>query len=503
MVRVMDERLDAKTHFYTGGDERNVAKDRSPVVPGVPAALGGSFRVEPVDLPPESWYPGLQAFVRREETARREQALSAAESALEKAMAGGDIEAVRVAAAKLAVARSDLAALAARIAADGVRYLGAEGDPKAAAEVASKAERRHKLDAAVLAEAQAEAAVGTALRRWKVPALVAARKQLTAAQGAVSAARKALDAASTAYTPLSPVYPKSSTGRRSALARWITSPDNPLTARVAVNHVWGWHFGHPLVETTNNFGRSGKPPSHPELLDWLAAEFVSSGWKTKQLHRLIVTSRAYRMSSRLPATDTPNLKADPDNVYLWRFPAARMQAEVVRDSLLHVAGELDTTAGGPEIPQDQGLTSRRRSLYFAHHGETRMEFLDLFDAANPCDAYRRTASVLPQQALALTNSELALQLSRVLARKLGGSAEGDDEFVRAAFEQVLGRAPREVEAAASVKFLARQRELFEASAAELKAAAKQPDGPSIDPTARARENLVLALFNHTDFVTVR
>src|SRR5205807_6084631 len=98
-------------------------------------------------------------------------------------------------------------------------------------------------------------------------------------------------------------------------------------------------------------------------------------------------------------------------------------AEAVRDSLLITAGELDTTAGGPEIPQDQGLTSRRRSLYFAHHGEARMEFLDLFDAANPCDAYRRTASVLPQQALALTNSELALRLSRVLAGKLTTAAK--------------------------------------------------------------------------------
>src|SRR5439155_15473738 len=119
-------------------------------------------------------------------------------------------------------------------------------------------------------------------------------------------ARKALDATSTAYTPLSPVYPKTSSGRRAALARWITSPENPLTARVAVNHIWAWHFGRPLVETTSNFGRSGKPPTHPELLDWLAAEFVEHGWKPKHLHRLIVTSRAYRMQSRAPS-DAPNL----------------------------------------------------------------------------------------------------------------------------------------------------------------------------------------------------
>jgi hypothetical protein len=166
-----------------------------------------------------------------------------------------------------------------------------------------------------------------------------------------------------------------------------------------------------------------------------------------------------------------------------------MEAEVVRDSLLHVAGDLDLTAGGPEIPQAEGLTSRRRSLYLAHHGETRTEFLDLFDAANPCDAYRRTTSVLPQQALALVNSELAHRLSRVVAGKLA-SAESDAEFARAAFEQVLSRPPRAAEEAASLKFLVRQRALHQ-------------DTQGVDAAARGRANLILALFNHTDFVTVR
>ena len=381
-------------------------------------------------------------------------------------------------------------------------YLGAKGDPKPASEAASKAERQHALLVSELAVVQAEAGLAAA-RKGKDAAKTAAEKQAADAKAKVAAARKALEAASATYTPLSPIYPKTSTGRRAALARWITSPDNPLTARVAVNHVWAGHFGRPLVETTNNFGRSGKPPSHPELLDWLAAHAAGSPWSLKHLHRLIVTSRAYRMSSRPPGPDSPNAKADPDNVYLWRFPTNRVEAEVVRDSLLSVAGELDRTAGGPEIPQDQGLTSCRRSLYFAHHGEARMEFLDLFDAANPCDAYRRTTSVLPQQALALANSELALRLSRVLAGKLTTAAKADAEFVTAAFEQVLGRAPRDAEATAAVTFLTRQRELFEASEAELKAAAKPPGGPSADPATRARENLVLALFNHTDFVTVR
>jgi hypothetical protein len=262
----------------------------------------------------------------------------------------------------------------------------------------------------------------------------------------------------------------------------------------------------PLVETTHNFGRSGKAPSHPELLDWLACELMKPGkprdvrpWAFKHLHRLIVTSQAYRMSSVTPP-DSANRTSDPDNVYLWKFPTARMEAEVVRDCVLAAAGELDPTAGGPELPQDQGLTSRRRSLYFAHHGESRMPFLDLFDAANPCDAYRRTTSVMPQQALALSNSDLVLRHGRVLAAKLSKATTGDEAFVRAAFETVLSRPPREAELAASLRFLASQAKLFAASKAELKPA---PEGPSADPAARARENLVQALFNHTDFVTIR
>jgi hypothetical protein len=253
---------------------------------------------------------------------------------------------------------------------------------------------------------------------------------------------------------------------------------------VAVNHLWGWHFGRPLVETTNNFGRSGKPPTHPELLDWLAVEFMENGWKTKPLHRLIVTSRAYRMQSN------GNSAADPDNVYLWRFPTTRIEAEVVRDSLLHVAGELNPALGGPEIAQDQAEIARRRSIYLAHHGETRAQFLDLFDAANPCDAYRRTASVLPQQALALSNSDLSLRMARLVERRLT-AAMSNEQFVAVAFETVLGRPPRDAEFEASLAFLDRQVKLFQAELAK------------VDPETRARANLIHALFNHTDFVTVR
>lgn len=471
MVRAMDEKLDAKTSFYTGGDERNVSKDKPPIPPGVPAALGGMFKVEPVTLPPESWYPGLRDYVRREELAKREQAITAAEAVLAKG-------ATPQAAAQLAAARSDFDALRIRIAADDIAYRGAKGDAKAAAQAAGLAEARHKLDLAVLELAQKEAALASA----KNPAN---EKAVTDAKAKVDAATGGLKSSPTTYTPLSPIYPKTSTGRRSALANWVTSRDNPLTARVAVNHIWNWHFGKPLVETTMNLGRSGKAPTHPGLLDWLAIEFMNSGWHSKPLHKLIVTSRAYRMRSQ----GSGDRSQDPDNVWLTRFPTNRMEAEVVRDSLLHLAGELDPAMGGVQIPQDLAMTSKRRSIYLDHHGETRAQFLDIFDAANPCDAYRRTISVLPQQALAMSNSELALQLSRALAKKL--PAGNDEVFVTAAYEQLLSRPPRTAERKASMTFLEQQRKLFEA---ELK---------GTDPALRARENLVQVLFNHTDFVTVR
>ncbi len=436
MVRVMDLKLDAPTYMYEKGDARNRMPGRPPVTPGVPAILGGTLRIEPVKLPAEAWYPGLKPFVQQEEITRREAALAAAKEP------------------QIAAARAELAAIQARIAADRARYQGGPGDAEQLARAAGKAERQANL--------QAARAAGDA-------------KQLAATE-------KALSADSTGYTPLSPQYPPMSTGRRAALAAWIVSRENPLTARVAVNHLWSWHFGRPLVETVYDFGLHGKPPSHPELLDWLAVEFMENGWHMKPLHRLMVTSQAYRRSSR-------------------GIPQAvrRMEAEVVRDSLLYLSGALDETRGGPEIPQEQGLISRRRSLYFAHHGEASMPFLQLFDVASACDGYRRSTSVVPQQALALHNSELTLRSARLLARRLAPEAAEAESFIRAAFEQVLGRAPSAAEVAASRAFLSRQVQLYRESGP----APPASDAPASEPGLRAGESLVHVLFNHNDFVTIR
>ncbi len=295
---------------------------------------------------------------------------------------------------------------------------------------------------------------------------------LGAAERAVAVGRRA--------RPTSPVYPSTSTGRRKALAEWMTSRDNPLVARVAVNHVWRWHFGRPLVETVADFGRNGKRPTHPELLDWLACELIDSGWSLKHLHRLIVTSRAYRMHS---AADAEAQKADPDNRWLTRFPRRRLEAEALRDGMLFVAGELDLTMGGAPVENSAAETAfRRRSLYFSVYpeGGGQPRFLETFDAPDPCDCYVRTESVVPQQALALTNSKLVEHLSAALARELLAQERHPEALTRLAFLRMLGRAPTAAEAEVCRRFLERS------------------GGPS-----RGVEGLVRALFSHEDFLSIR
>jgi hypothetical protein len=308
----------------------------------------------------------------------------------------------------------------------------------------------------------------------------------------------------TAYTPRpQTAYPDVSTGRRLALARWITDRKNPLAARVAVNHVWMRHFGRALVPSEFDFGRNGQAPTHPALLDYLAVEFMERGWSMKTLHRLIVTSAAYRMDTN----DSPGNRArDRDNRFLWRMNPRRMEAEVVRDSLLAVAGQLERRRGGPDLDHNLGLTVRRRSLYFRHAAEKQMEFLTLFDVANVTECYRRSESIIPQQALALVNSPLTLAQSRLLARALTQAIGPDDAaFIRAGFEQVLSRPPTAQEQQVCLTFLIEQAARL-ANRGKLTPLTPAPPAsvpPSADPAQRARESLILVLLNHNDFVTIR
>ena len=304
----------------------------------------------------------------------------------------------------------------------------------------------------------------------------ALKKQLAEAEKALVTAEKDLQTApATAFKPRTvESYPATSTGRRLAFAQWVADAQNPLTARVAVNQMWLRHFGRGIVLTPADFGRNGRLPSHPQLLDWLASEFVARGWSMKAIHRLLVTSSTYRMAS---TPDVANAKLDQDNFFLWRMNSRRLEAEAVRDNLLFVCGSLDLAMGGPEIDHNLGLTSKRRSLYLRLAAEKEVEFLKIFDGPAVTECYERRPSVMPQQALALANSELALTEARRLAKQL--ATDDDEGFVRAAFAQVLARRPTAEETRLGRDFLA--------------VAVKE----------RARENFVLVLLNHNDFVTVR
>jgi hypothetical protein len=404
--------------------------------------------------------------------------------------------AVTVAEKALAAAELQPAALKARAAAERAKFRQPpDGDVKELAKAAARADTQAAVAAAEEALARAELA--------EAQKVADSAKKLAAAKDALAKAKKDLENPGEVYTPLrgalktpennleseasrNKPFPTTSTGRRSALAKWLTDPRNPLTARVAVNHVWARHFGKPLVATVFDFGRKGSPPTHPELLNWLAVEFMEKGWSMKHLHRLIVTSAAYQMSSSA-ASSPANAATDGENRYYWRMNPVRMEAQVVRDSLLALAGDLDLTLGGPPVSAS-AEDSQRRSLYFFHSHNESSKFLSTFDDANVLECYRRAESIVPQQALALENSKLTLAAAAKLAQRI--DARDDAAFARAAFETILGSSPTAVELAECVAAL---KEWQETAARE-----KRADG-----AARARANLVLALLNHNDFVTIR
>jgi len=267
-----------------------------------------------------------------------------------------------------------------------------------------------------------------------------------------------------------------SSGRRRALAEAIVSKDNPLTARVMVNRIWGWHFGTGIVATPGNFGKMGVLPSNPELLDWLATEFVRQGWSVKQMQRLIMTSETYKMASAFSMEG--DLKADPTNVYLWRFPAHRLEAEIIRDATLSASGQLNPMAGGepffPAIPaslradQPRGsweLTKEepstwRRSVYAYVKRGLKYPMFEIFDEPDlnvTCE--RRAVSTVPTQALTLLNNEFTLIQANYFAdrvwKAVGASPEKQvQEMYRIAFS----REPTAGEMRVNLAFLQKQTE---------------------------------------------
>jgi hypothetical protein len=233
---------------------------------------------------------------------------------------------------------------------------------------------------------------------------------------------------------------------RLELARAIASPENPLTARVFVNRVWIHHFGRGLVRTPSDFGTRSEPPTHPELLDYLAASFVRSGWSIKVLQRSIVLSSTYRQSAVQPA-EAVALAADPENDLLWRFPARRLELEALRDALLATAAELDLEMEGPSVEIFEGAPSRRRTVYGFVERQNLPSIFRVFDFASPdATCPQRFETTVPQQALYLMNHPFVAQVSRAfVTRPEFSRLASSSERIRFAYATIFGRDPEPAE----------------------------------------------------------
>ncbi|QDU60394.1 Planctomycete cytochrome C [Planctomycetes bacterium Pan216] len=277
----------------------------------------------------------------------------------------------------------------------------------------------------------------------------------------------------------SPVEVQEKSSGRLELARWLTAPDHPLTARVLANRLWRWHFGRGLVKTTDNFGKLGEVPSHPELLDWLAVRLIEEGWSIKQLHREIMRSRVYQMSSH--ASDE-TLRRDPDNRLYSRAPVQRLSAEQMRDSLLAVSGLLEPTMGGPacDMPNRDlvfnhtsmdmtDYADRRRSVYLPVIRNHVYDFFQQFDFPDPANVSgdRNTTTVAPQALLLMNSDEVSDSAEAFAERLIEEGPRPDAERVDRAYRIAFGRHATAEEIARSLRFLDRFREAMpQAASAE-------------------------------------
>nr|WP_281382934.1 PSD1 and planctomycete cytochrome C domain-containing protein [Prosthecobacter dejongeii] len=478
LPRVFDLHLDRPTYRHVRGDEKN--EDRSVVQrPGVPKILGGS-QYQPVSqaLPINSVRPALLPFVLQDHLSQANLELVGATRNMKSAKPAFKILAEKT----LAVAEARPVMLRAVHAAE-----SSPTNKKLAAEAA-------------LADANFQLAIAEQflIKAENDPSLIhkdnqkktAAMKRLDAARAELKKAQERVANPGVVYAPIHATlkaqegpddpknkevqtYPESSSGRRLALGRWIASPQNPLTARVLVNHVWLRHFGSALVADVSDFGRRSSKPLHQDVLDTLAVRLMDRGWSLKQLHREMVLSELYARSSSSVGVAAKTVEKDPDNTCYWRMNPRRMESQVIRDSLLSLAGKLDFSQGGATLDPVTMETSCRRSLYFNQTADTEHRFLAMFDNANVLDCYRREESIVPQQALALANSQLSHDCATALMQKLAGL--DDRDFIREAFVRVLGRQPDDGEQKTCLESLSSLR----------------------------RELFLQALFNHNDFVTLR
>ena len=483
LPRVFDDNLEAVTYVHQRGDEKKPDKETK-IDPQVPEFLSAfASPIKKIILPLPAYAPGSRKWVQEAQLEAAKKRVEKATAELAKAETTTEEAASQMDLAKLKweAARAEQKSVEATIAADQFRF----SHPGKSNEDLFRTAARTQVTA-VLAQSKVER-LGTDAKKKKAAGEAKKKAEERLARldkgkveyDSLRVTRKALETPAHKFTDYPSIFPDESTGRRTMLANWIVSPENPLTARVAVNHVWMRHFGAPLVDSVFDFGRQAKEPEQLALLDLLAVEFMESGWSFRHLHRLIVTSEAWRRDSSTAKVDSHTREADPENRFYWRMNPRRMEAQVVRDSLLHLSGELDLTMGGSSVDPD-GET-KRRSIYFNHSPEKRSLFLSTFDDADLLQCYRRSESVVPQQALALSNSELAFEAAGRIAGKWG--AEKDSAaLITELFLQILGRSPDEEEIGECVAFLS-----------------NFPSGQG----QRARSQLVHALLNHNDFVTIR
>jgi mono/diheme cytochrome c family protein len=268
--------------------------------------------------------------------------------------------------------------------------------------------------------------------------------------------------------------PDCKTSGRMQMADWIADPKNPLTARVMVNRIWKDHFGKGLVATPSDFGKRGKPPTHPELLDYLATRFIESGWSIKAMHRLIMLSRTYQLSSDGPEANT---KIDLSNDLRWKFDRQRLDAESIRDAMLAVSGDLDPTVATahpfPHFatwnwtqhrPFSAVYDTPKRSVYVMVQRSVRHPYLSTFDGADPnVSTGERTSSITPLQALFMMNSEFIHERSKHFAARLIAAAPDSTRRLNLAFESSLGRRPTKVETRRALEYLRQGRQKLEAA----------------------------------------
>ncbi len=548
--RVYDGKVDTPTYLFVRGQETNPDKQH-PLAPGVPEIF--AFReidIKPVPIPLEACQPERRPWVLKSNIEAATKKLASAESELvaanerlaeasgaasdEKSASKGDSTKAKQdmatkKASDVALARADVDAAECSVTfaaaelcsvksrADAMKAHWAKADDAKGDASLAEAERK-SANKAVSAQRHADLAkalygVADAKRRLlRTPEQKATIDvELTNARESRNKATKTADtpigkdehystlagaqAAPTRFDSTLKDDPTinwsgQSTGRRKALAEWITDRRNPLTARVAVNHIWNRHMGTPLAPNAFELGRNAPSPSNPELLDWLAAELIESGWDMKHVHRLIVGSATYRMSSESTGREADVAK-DPDNVFWWRRNTIRLESEVIRDSVLSLAGTLDLTMGGPPVATDKEDDSRRRSIYFFHSNNERNLFLTTFDEALVTECYRRDQSIVPQQALAMTNSRLVLESAKPIAERISknisenGAKVEDTAFIRTSFLLLLGSSPNDAALSASQEALNEWRKLPRITAADV------------------RSYLVWSLLNHNDFVTLR